>query len=272
MEKTIESADQIRWDLSVLYTDIDDPRLSSDLAELTAMAKHFSTTYKGKLAESLGGAIRDYTEIEMLGGKITSYLFLRESTDLTNAVIKAKHAMFQRELSDMRGEHLTFFELELVGLTDETLAKWYRTDAVVEKHRPWIEHIRTFKKHFLTEPVESALTKRSPFDSSSWGEFFDEVESDLTFDFRGSTKNLTEILHLITESKDTDERAEGMKCVNDGLGGPFAKYSAQTLYMVAGLKAVEDKERGYRHPMDLRNKANQIPDSVVDVLHNTVTT
>jgi len=37
------------------------------------------------------------------------------------------------------------------------------------------------------------------------------------------------------------------------------------------LKAVEDKERGYAHPMDLRNKANRIPDSVVKVLHNAVT-
>jgi oligoendopeptidase F len=42
--------------------------------------------------------------------------------------------------------------------------------------------------------------------------------------------------------------------------------------MVAGAKAVEDKERGYAHPMDRRNKANRIPDSVVEVLHNSVTT
>ena len=114
--------------------------------------------------------------------------------------------------------------------------------------------------------------KRSPFDSSSWSEFFDEVEADLQFNFRGAATNLTEMLHLVTESKDAEERAEGMKCVNDGLGGPFAKYSAQTFYMVVGLKAVEDKERGYANPMDARNKSNRIPDSVVDVLHNAVTT
>ncbi len=43
--------------------------------------------------------------------------------------------------------------------------------------------------------------------------------------------------------------------------------------MVAGLKAVEDKERGYAHPMDLRNKANpNSSDSVVDVLHGAVAT
>jgi oligoendopeptidase F len=272
MATTIESTNQVRWDLSILYTDINDPRLDSDLGALTAMAKDFAANYKGKLAELLGGAIKDYTEIEMLAGKIGSYLFLRESTDLTNAAIKAKHAAIQREMSLMRGEHLTFLELEMVQLSEDTLAKWYAADPVVAKHRPWLEHLRVFKRHYLTEPVESALTKRSPFDASSWGDFFDEVEADLTFQFRGESKNLTELLHLITESKDAEERAEALKCANDGFAGPFAKYSAQTLYMVAGLKAVEDKERGYSHPMDFRNKANRIPDSVVDVLHNAVTT
>jgi oligoendopeptidase F len=272
MATTIESANQVRWDLSLLYSDIDDPRLDADLGKLAGMAKHFSASYKGKLAERLGPAMKDYSEIEMLSSKITSYLFLRESTDLTNAAIKAKHARFQRELSALQGEHLTFFELELVHLSDETLDKWYEDDDLVAKHRPWIEHVRLFKPHFLSEPVESALTKRSPFDSSSWSEFFDEVEADLQFNFRGGSANLTEMMHVITESKDAEERAEGMKCVNEGLGGPFAKYSAQTLYMVAGLKAVEDKERGYAHPMDVRNKSNRIPDSVVDVLHNAVTT
>jgi oligoendopeptidase F len=271
MENTVESANDIRWDLSILYTDITDPRLDADLKELTAMAKHFSAAYKGKLAEQLGAAIRDYSEIEMLSGKINSYLFLRESTDLTNAAIKAKHAAFQRELSDVQGEHLTFFELELVQLTDETLNKFYDRDLVVSKHRPWIEHIRTFKRHFLSEPVESALVKRSPFNSGAWADFFDEVEADLNFDFESGTKNLTEMMHLIAESKDSDERANAMRCVNSGLAGNFAKYSAQTLYMVAGLKAVEEKERGYAHPMDGRNKSNRIPDSVVNVLHNAVT-
>jgi len=272
MENTVESTEQIRWDLRVLYSDINDPHLDSDLSALTALAGQFSSTYKGKLAELLGGAIRDYSEIEMLSGKINSYLFLRESTDLTNAAIKAKHAAFQREMSAIQGEHLTFFELELVQLGDDTLQSFYDRDPIVAKHRPWIEHIRTFKPHFLTEPVESALVKRSPFNSGSWSDFFDEVEADLSFEFRGTTKNLTEMMHLIAESKDTDERADALKCVNGRLAGPFAKYSAQTLYMVTGLKAVEDKERGYAHPMDLRNKSNRIPDSVVAVLHHAVTT
>ena len=271
LETTDEKTSNLRWDLGILYSGIADPRLDADLASLTGMAAHFSAAYKGKLAERLDGAIRDYLEIEMLSGKLASFLFLRETTDLTNAAIKARHAAFQREMSAVRGEHLTFFELELVQLTDETLLAFYAHHPLVAKHRPWIEHIRTFKPHFLIEPVEAALTKRSPFDSSAWADFFDEVEADLAFIFRGESKNLTQVLHLLSESKDAGERAEALQCVNDGLGGPFVKYAAQTLYMVAGLKAVEDKERGYAHPMDVRNKSNRIPDSVVEVLHKSVT-
>ena len=272
MTTQTESTNEVRWDLGIFYSGITDPHLDSDLRDLATRAKDFEGAFKGHLADTLGSAIKDYAEIEMLAGKISSFLFLSESTDLANEAIKARHAEFQRKLSAIRGEYLTFFELELVELTDETLMSFYASDPVVSKHRPWIEHVRMFKPHFLTEPVESALTKRSPFDSGAWSEFFDEIEADLEFKFRGAKMNLTELVHLLTESKDADERAEALKCVNNGLRGPFAKYSAQTLYVVAGSKAVEDKERGYKHPMDFRNKANRIPDSVVDVLHDTVTT
>ena len=267
-----ESTSKVRWDLSILYSDITDPRLDSDLATLARMAKEFSANYKDRLAERLDGAIRDFVDLDMLSGKISSFLFLKETTDLTNAAVKAKNAAVQREMSALRGEFLTFFELELVRLSDETLQKFYDQHPIVAKHRPWIEHIRTFKPHFLTEPVEAALTKRSPFDSSSWAEFFDEVEADLEFPISGRDAKSYRVAAYPDGIKDSAVRADALKCVNDGLGGAFAKYSAQTLYMVAGLKAVDDKERGYAHPMNLRNKSNRIPDSVVDALHKSVTT
>ncbi len=82
---TIESANQVRWDLSPLYSDIEDPRLDADLKTLAAMAKHFSATYKGKLAERLGPAIKDYSEIEML-----------ERQDHHLSVFAGEHGPFER--------------------------------------------------------------------------------------------------------------------------------------------------------------------------------
>lgn len=266
----MKSADRVRWDLRVMYTNIADPQIDADLVDFGAKAKAFHERRKGKIAETLGHAIAEYAEIDMLGNKLTTYLFLRQSTEVANAEIKAKIAQVERAIAALQGEYLTFFELELAALDERTLETWYARDSLVAKHRPWIEHIRVFKPHFLSEPVEAALTKRSPFGSSAWSEFFDEAETDLEFPHGDGTKTLAEMLHILSESKDADKRAQAMQRVNEGLSGHFAKYSAQTLYMIVGSKMVEDKERGYRHPMDLRNKSNRIPDEVVQALHTAV--
>lgn len=269
------SDSNVRWDLTSIYSAIGDPQIDLDIAEFTRNAEQFSLQYKGKLAGKLGPAISDYSELEMLGGKIMVYLSLQQSLDVTNEAVKAKIAEAQQTMSRIQGEYLTFFELELVALDDATLEKWYASDGIVRRHRPWIEHQRIFKPHFLSEPVEAALTKRSPFGPASWDEFFDECEADLRFDCKGidgkaEKKSLTEMLDLLTNSKDAAFRAEVQKTINDGLGGYFAKYSAQTLYVIVGKSAVERTERKYRNPMESRNKENRIPDAVVDALHGAV--
>ncbi len=264
------AASNVRWDLTSFYSGISDPQIDLDIAEFAKQAEQFSSNYKGKLAERLCGAISDYAELDMLAGKIMVYLSLEQSLDVTDETVKTTIAAAQQTMSQVQGEYLTFFELELVALDDATLEKWYASDSVVQRHRPWIEHQRVFKPHFLSEPVEAALTKRSPFGPASWDEFFDECEADLRFDHQGEKKNLTEMLDILTNSKDAVVRAEVQKAINDGLGGYFTKYSAQTLYVIVGRGTVERKERHYRNPMESRNKENRIPDAVVDALHNAV--
>lgn len=264
--------ENVRWDLNSIYSGIDDPQIDRDIAEFSRRAEKFRNGYRGKLAVTLGSAISDLAELEMLGGKMMIYLSLQQSVDVTNEAVKAKMARAQQTMSQVQGEYMTFFELELVALDDAVLDGLYDSDEVVRRHRPWIEQQRIFKPHLLSEPVEAALTKRAPFGPESWDEFFDECEADLRFDHRGEKKNLTEMLDLLTNSKDPALRAEVQKSVNDGMGGYFAKYSAQTLYVIVGKGSVESKERHYRHPMDGRNKSNRIPDAVVDALHDAVKT
>ncbi len=127
-----------------------------------------------------------------------------------------------------------------------------------------------FKPHLLSDAVESALTKRAPYGVGAWSEFFDELESDLRFPLNGEARTLTEILHTLSVSTDADERAAALKAIDEGFVGPFEKLAAQTLNVVAGNKAVEDRERGYAHPMSEQNMSSQIPDAVVEALHKAV--
>ncbi len=271
MDKKTLGTEEVRWDLSVFYSGIDDPRIDKDVADLAARQKAFFENYKGGLSEKLGGAIADLAEITTHTEKLFAYLYLLQSTDVTNAAVNAKLADVERVMSESGGNYLTFFDIELVALDDAVLEKFYAADPTVAKHRPWIEHARVFKPHLLSEPVEAALAKRSPFGPGSWSEFFDEFEADLRLPFGGGEKTLTELLDVLTNSRSAEERADALKAINSGLGGHFAKYSAQTLYVTAGEMAVERRERGYKNPMDARNKSNRIPDAVVDALHKAVT-
>lgn len=264
------SVDSAKWDLSVLYSGVDDPRINSDVAEFEKAAKEFHVVYRGHLAEKLGAAIADYSRIKMLEDKLEYYLFLQQSLNVSDAAVKAKIAEVGQAVSRACGEYLEFFHIEITEMDGQALARLYEEDTVVAWHKPWLEHLRVFKPHLLSEPVESALTKRSPFGPDTWGEFYDELGADLRFSFHGEEKTLEEMLDVITESRDADERAEAMKIVNDGLSGTFSKYSAQTLYMVYGSSALERIERGYKHPMDAMNKSSRVPDEAVDALHAAV--
>lgn len=263
-------AEKVHWDLSVMYSGLNDPQIDADTLKLTEIMNAFNAAHKGKLAKTLGKAIFEYTKIVMLAAKISDYFFLLQSMDVANAAVKARAAQADIILSNAKGEYMTFFNLELVAISDKVLSRLYTSNNFVARHKPWIEQARAFKSHILSESVEIALAKRLPFGLGAWSEFFDELSSDLCFYCYGEKKSLEEMLHTICESKNAQERAEAMRIVNAGFGGSYAKYSAQTLYMVAGLGAVEDRERDYKHPMDWRNKSNRIPDSVVEVLHNTV--
>lgn len=263
-------AEKVRWDLTPFYTGITDPQIDRDIELFARKAAAFHAAYRGNLAGSLGKAIADYADIVMLENKIGAYLFLAQSLDVADAAVKAKTAEAERIIHDARGEHLTFFEIELVALDEAALASAYASDQVAAKHRPWVEYVRVFKPHILSEPVESALTKRASFGAGAWGEFFDELEADLSFPFRGEEKTLTEMLHVLTESKNGNERFEALSVLHEGLNGTFAKYAAQNLHMVVGEHAVEVKERAYANPMEARNKSNRVPDAVVQALHTAV--
>ena len=89
----------VRWDLSSIYSGIDDPQIDLDIAEFTKRAERFNANHKGKLADTLGRAISDYSELEMLGEKVMVYLSLLQSLDVTNEAVKAKVAHAQQTMS-----------------------------------------------------------------------------------------------------------------------------------------------------------------------------
>jgi oligoendopeptidase F len=264
-------AENIQWDLCCLYQAADDPQIDADVLQWTLAAKAFHAEHAGKLQRTLPQAIRDNIALYILGDKPVKYLSMRQALDSGDAAINAKLAWLHRETSPIEAEYLEFFRHELVRMDDAVIQTHAAKDPIVRKHMPWIDKIRSSKPHLLPELVESALKKRDPFSSTAWSEFFEEVEADLRFPWDSGEKTLTEVLHILNEDPDAEARAAALETMNRGFSGYYAKYSAQTLFIVAGAAEVEIRDRVYANPMERRNKSNRLPNTVVETLHTTVT-
>ncbi len=275
-EKTSDSkpatgAEDVRWDLTDLYTGASDPTLDSDLQELLAMAKSFDESHRGKLTTTLGAALELDAKMSCLAGKLMVYLFLMRSTDATNEVLQQRMGQVDEAWSRVAANHMSFFEHELVAIEEAEYEALLESDSVAKRHRPMLDLIRANRKYLLDENVERALTLRSPYGASEWSDYLEEMESELRFSLDDKSLTLPEILHVMSNDSDGDRRALALEVFSKGLTEQrFDKLMARTLNVVMGAKATEDEERGYAAPMSSRNIGNQIDDATVEALHSAV--
>jgi len=269
-EKTVTGAENVRWDLSCMYAGLDDPQIDLDVTEAERLMAAFSDEFKGRLNVRLGDALERYAELTMLLNKVYCFLHLSKDVDLRVEVIKTKQRSIEERLARMEGEFLTFFDIELSNLDEADVQRQAEENPLAAKHLPMIKQMRLFKPHLLTEDIESALAKREPFGPSSWSSFYDEVESDLRFEFDDRSQTLSEMLTIAAYDPDGERRAEALHLIHEGLGGHFLKFATQTLNIVARSKGLETMERHYQSPMASRNMGNRMPDEVVNSLHEAV--
>lgn len=264
-------AAQVRWDLSDLYTGLDDPAIDTDLTDLIAQAERFADQHRGKLATTLGQALLAQAEMTVLSSKLMGYLQLRRSTDATNLLIQQRIGTIAEAWSRAEADHLNFFEHELAALDDAVYDNLLATDPVVARHRPLLDHMRANRRYLLSETVERALVLRSPYGPEEWGDYLEEREAELRFPLEGQELTLPQVVHTISNDRSRDRRAAALKSFHDGLADQrFDRLMARTLNVIVGAKAVEDQERGYASPMAARNISNRVDDDTVVALHAAV--
>ena len=265
------SAENVRWDLTDLYKDLEDPKINQDLDALIEQMRSFNERFAGKLGASLGDALDAQADLTCLIDQLMVYLFLRRSTDATNQRIQQRLGQAQEAFAEASANHLTFFEHEVAALTQQAYQRLITADARVARHQPMLDLIRANRAYLLEENVERALQLRSPFGASEWSDYLDEREAELRFDFDDKAQTLPEILHIANNDIDADRRAQALATFSEGLSEQgFDKLMARTLNVVLGAKSVEDRERGYANPMSSRNISNQVDDDTVEALHAAV--
>lgn len=254
------------WDLSDLYASIDDPKVKADIAHIKKLSASFARDYKGRISgldeAAFLESVRRYEEIDIISGRLMEYAFLQMCTRMEN---KAATAFYQNTNEQVveANKPTIFYTLELNKLSDEQLEKYLKNPEIAH-YRPWLNMVRLFKKHELSEEMEELLADKAMTSSAAWERLYVETSSKQRFNVDGKEYNEAEMA-LLLQDKDPETRAKAGRELNR-----VAKENADLYAMIYNMlikdKAIEDDKRGFARSDSAMNLSSQVDDSVVDAL------
>jgi len=264
-------AEQVRWDLTELYSSPLDPRIEQSLAEALDASQEFESTYRGRIASlspdefaEMMATLEAMAERTALSGTYAGLLHTLNTADPAAGRLLAR----VEEAGSERGRHTVFFSLELADLTDEQVAPLHDHPRA-SQYRHTVEEARKYRRHNLTEVEEKLLNEFSPVGGSAWVRLHEELTSSIKVDLDGETIGLE-----IALAKIRDPAREVRKGATLAVTAALRKDIRTRAYVFNVLlqeKSISDRLRGYDTWISSRNLANETSDEAVDALVSAVT-
>ncbi len=269
--KSSTGAEEVVWDLSDLYASHDDPKIEIDLKETDKRAEQLAREYRGRIdsitPQELLKLLKDYENILDLAGRISTFACLYWST---NTEDPARGALLQKitERSSLLKQKLLFLELEWAKAPDEKAKELINHPDLIP-FRHWLELIRRYRPHLLTEPEEKILAEKAVTGSSAWGRFFEEVLSAARYELDGQSLPQQSVLSKLYDP-DRSLRGRAAESFSNGLE-TIKRTTTYIFNNILADKSSDDRLRTYSNWISARNLDNQIDDSTVNALIRAVT-
>ncbi len=254
MGATDNPAKGIAWDLSDLYSSIDDPQIKIDQRKSEELTKQFIKKYKWKIntkgltAEFYLQAIKDDEELSELVHKFSYYASLLHEKDANSEKIGKFFAQCQ-EFTTKLSTQLTWFGIEWKDLPDE-IADRIIADPLLKGYKHSLRQSRIFKPFIKSEAEEILMEKLDQTGSSAFVRFYDEMIASLRFKLKvdGKTQELTnsQLGPYLSTHPDRNVRKQATIALIDSLEKVKKNYT----FILNNLlldKKISDEIRGYKY-------------------------
>jgi oligoendopeptidase F len=270
-EKRVTGAENVLWDLSIFYADLEDANIQADMDAVRAKTNVFAEKYKGRVASlsaaELAALMEDMLAIADLRGRISTFASLNFSTDATNPQIGA---LLQKimEFGSETSQKLVFFDLEWAALEDDQAQK-LMDDPQIAKYRHYLEAERRYRPHKLSEIEEQLLLDTDVTGRSAWTRFFTQLMSAMRYDYEGEKLNQSQVIVKL-QDPNREVRKKAADALTAGLKDRIMELTF-IFNVLASDKASDDRRRKFSEWISSRNLDNKAPDEVVQALISAVT-
>jgi oligoendopeptidase F len=260
---------EVLWNLADLYSGVKDQQIKSDIEWCEAEATKINKDFYCKVAEidatALLSLVQRLETLDCILTKLGTFSFLNFTTQMGNAEAGALDQRIH-ELYSKCGTEIIFFELEWNQVGDQQALALLDSPQIVS-YRHYLEALRRYRPHQLTEPEEKLLLEKEVVGRNSWTTLFNKILSDLKFgtNSRSEEEVLTDLYHTNRDVRQTaaTEMTEGLRSNNHILTHIFNTLAAD--------KMITDRLRNHTSWVSSMNLHNELQDKTVDTLIETVT-
>ncbi len=260
---------QKRWSLSDLFTSHDSPEFEGAMKSLEGAVAAFEENrpkLTGDIDEkSFQGIIKELEEITVQVHHLSGYAGLWFTEDTQNQDALALQAKIEQFLVTLQNK-IIFFNLWWKELDQKNADRLMANAGDLQY---WLEEIRHFTPHTLSEPEEKVVNIKNMTGFSALITLYDSITNRYSFKVKveGKEQDLTRgELMVYARHHDPDLRAaiyqELYRVYGDD--GPILGQIYQTVVRDWANENID--LRNYQSPIAVRNLVNDIPDQAVSAL------
>jgi oligoendopeptidase F len=257
------------WKLDDLFPGIDSKEMNKAFKTLEAYADEFES-WRDKLSpdmdfEDFMDLVEKQNENLCLINKMYQYAFLKFSEDTQQQDAQTFMTKVQQFSADLDNRTM-FFSLWWKGLEDEAAE---RLMADTGDYKYYLQQLRNFKPHTLTEPEEKIINTKNVTGPQALKKLYESITNRYVFKIEvgGEEKELTqgELLPLIY-GPDADLRKRAYQKLFEVYGADGTILGQIYQAFVRDFYNENVGMRKFKNTMAVRNLINDVPDEVVDAL------
>ncbi|MDR0922121.1 MAG: oligoendopeptidase F [Lactobacillales bacterium] len=264
-----ELTTDLTWDLSLIFSSDEDWESTyEELAEETKQANSFQGTL-GNGGVALLSALEFITNLYRKLEKIYVYASMKNDQDTANA----KYQSFNSKAEGLWArvsEATSWYNPELLSLSDETLNEYFATTPALELYRHDIEKVTNKRAHILSAEQEALLAGAGEIFGAPGNTFAVLNNADLKFpivkDENGENVQLSHgVYGQLLESTNREVR----KSAFEGIYGVYDQFQhtlASTLSTNVKVHNYQAKVHHYTSARAAALAENDVPESVYDTL------
>lgn len=259
------------WSLADLFPSHDSPETKETFAQLERMTTEIEN-YRPQLSDNIPfttfiDIIHKLEKATELGVKLGAYSYLLFSSNTQDQVGQTFIGKVDQFIAQMQNRVL-FFDLWWKDLNDDIASRLMEN---VGDYRYWLEAMRLFKPHTLTEPEEKIINIKDVTGAKAIVNLYDAITNRYVFKLTvdGEEKELTrDGLAIYVRHHDPAVREAVYKELYRVFGNDGMILGQMYQALVRDWHNEQIDLRHFAQPISARNLSNDVPDAAVDTLLN----